>query len=144
MDEKENMRLMQTLDDAWNTQDWAVFTKSHAENVAVYWPGQPQPTRGRRAHLEEAKEFFKTYPDNHLVNNPYKILFGQGGYTCSVAEFTATMKGSMKGPGGKTIPPTGKKFRVEFCTVAHWRNGEIVEERLFYDLTSAMKQLGLA
>ena len=26
-----------------------------------------------------------------------------------------------------------KKFKVEFCTVAHWKNGEITEEKLFYD-----------
>ncbi len=144
MAERDNLRLMQTLDDAWNTQDWDTFLKRHAENVAVYWPGQPEPTRGRKAHLEESKEFFRTFPDNHLVNNPYKILFSQGDYTCSVADFSAAMKGPMKGPGGRTIPPTNKKFHVEFCTVAHWKNGEIVEERLFYDLTSVMRQLGLA
>lgn len=36
-----------------------------------------------------------------------------------------------------------KKFRLEFCTVAQWMNGEIVEERLFYDLVGMMRQLGL-
>ncbi len=49
----------------------------------------------------------------------------------------------MQGPDGKMIPPRNKKFKVEFCTVAHWRNGEITEERLFYDLVGAMRQLGL-
>jgi len=38
-----------------------------------------------------AVEFFKVFPDNHVVNNPYKILFGDGDYTCSVADFTGTM-----------------------------------------------------
>jgi hypothetical protein len=32
---------------------------------------------------------------------------------------------------------------VKFCTVAHWKNGEIVEEELFYDLVGLMKQIGL-
>jgi ketosteroid isomerase-like protein len=53
------------------------------------------------------------------------------------------MKGPMKGADGKIIPPTNKKFKLEFCTVAHWKNGEIVEERLFYDLVGLMKQIGL-
>jgi hypothetical protein len=140
---KENMRLMQTLDDAWNSQNWEIFKRRHAENCAIYWPGQSEPTRGREAHHKEAMEFFKTFPDNHLVNNPYKIFFAQGDYTCSVADFTGTMKGPMKSPDGKTIHPTNKKFRLEFCTVAHWKNGEIAEERLFYDLAGMMKQLGL-
>ena len=92
----------------------------------------------------EAVEFFKIFPDNHLVNNPYKILFGQGDYTCSVADFTGTMNGPMKGADGKMIPPTNKKFHIEFCTVATWKNGEIVEERLNYDLLGMLKQIGVA
>jgi hypothetical protein len=40
------MRLMKTLDDAWNSQDWDTFEERHADNVAVYWPGQPEPTKG--------------------------------------------------------------------------------------------------
>ncbi len=134
---------MKTLDDAWNAQDWDTFSKRHAENVAVYWPGQEEPTRGLKAHQKEAVEFFKTFPDNRVGNNPYKVLFGQEDWTCSVGEMTGTMKGPMMGPGGKAIPPTNKKFRVELCTVAHWKDREITDERLFYDLTSVMKQLGL-
>ncbi len=96
-------------------------------------------------HEAEAKEFFKTFPDNHLINNPYKILFGQGDMTCTVADFSGTMKGPMNGGGGKTIPATNKKFHVEFCTVARWsEDGEILEERLFYDLVGLMKQIGLS
>ena len=41
------------------------------------------------------------------------------------------------------IAPTGKKFHVEFCTVAQWKDGEIVEEKLFYDLVGLMKQIGI-
>ena len=143
MSESENMELMKTLDDAWNTQDWETFKKRHAANTAVYWPGQPEPTRGRDAHHKEAVEFFKTFPDNRVANSPYKISFSQGNYTCSVADFTGTMKGTMKGADGKIIQPTNKKFKVELCTVALWKNKEIVEERLFYDVVGMMRQLGL-
>jgi ketosteroid isomerase-like protein len=140
---EENMRLMKTLDDAWNAQDWDTFDSRHAENVVVYWPGQPEPTRGGPAHRAESIEFFKTFPDNHVGNDPYKVLFGQGEWTCSVARFTGTMKGPMKRPDGTTIPPTNKSFEVEFCTVAHWQNGKIVEEKLFYDLVGLMRQIGV-
>jgi hypothetical protein len=73
-----NLKLMKTLDDAWNSQDWDTFNKRHAEEVAVFWPGQPEPTRGRSNHKLESVEFFKSFPDNHIDNDPYKILFGQG------------------------------------------------------------------
>jgi len=141
--EEKNMELMKTLDDAWNSQDWDTFEERHADNVAIYWPGQPEPTRGLHNHREESIEFFKIFPDNHLVNNPYKILFSKDDYTCSVADFTGTFKGPMKGLDGKMIQPTHKRFHLEFCTVAHWKNEKILEERLFYDQVGMLKQIGV-
>lgn len=133
----DNKQLMTTLDIAWNSQDWDTFEKRHSADTAVCWPGQPDPTRGRQDHRAEAVEFFKTFPDNHL-DLPYKVLIGEGEYTCSIARFTGTMTGPMKGPDGTEIPPTGKSFEVDFCTVARWKDGEIVEENLFYDLVGLM------
>ena len=142
MSAEENMNLMKTLDDAWNSQDWETFSKRHTEDVIVRWPSQP-PTEGIDAHRKEGEYFFKVFPDNHVENNPYKTLFGQGDWTCSIAEFTGTHKGPMMGLDGKMIPPTGKSFKLDFCTVAHWKNSRIVEENLFYDPVGMMKQLGL-
>lgn len=85
---------------------------------------------------------FKTFPDNHIDNRPYKTLIASGDWTCSIARFTGTMKGPLVTAGG-TVPPTGKKFEVDFCTVARWDNGQIVEENLFYDLVGMMQQLGI-
>ncbi len=198
---ENNLKLMKTLDDAWNEQDWETFLKRHAKDTIVTWMGRNSvATKGREAHKAESIEFFKTFPDNHIDNDPYKVLFGQGDWTCSVARFTGTMKGPMAGPDGKIIPPTNKKFEIEFfktfpdnhidndpykvlfgqgdwtcsvarftgtmkgpmagpdgkmipptnkkfeiefCTVAHWVDGEIVEEKLFYDLTELMRQIGV-
>jgi hypothetical protein len=49
----------------------------------------------------------------------------------------------MKGADGKLIPATNKRFKIEFCTVATWKNGGIVEERLNYDLMGMLKQIGV-
>jgi hypothetical protein len=138
-----NMHLIQTLDDAWNSQDWATFEKRYATHVDVLWPGQADPTHGRLLHKEEAIEFFWAFPDNKVGNRPYKIFFGQGDYSCSVAEFTGTFSGKTTEPDGTVIAPTGKKFNIEFCTVAFWKYGEITEEKLFYDKMSLMQQIGL-
>jgi hypothetical protein len=58
------------------------------------------------------------------------------------SQFYRTFKGPMRGVDGKTIEPTNKKFQIDFCTVAHWKNDEIIEEKLFYDLVGMMKQIG--
>ncbi len=50
-----------------------------------------------QAHREEASEFFRIFPDNHVGNRPYNVPFGQDDWTCSVADFTGTFKGSMTG-----------------------------------------------
>jgi ketosteroid isomerase-like protein len=142
--EERNLELMITLDDAWNAQDMETFRSRHSEDTAVYWPGQPDPTRGRDDHEAEARRFFETFPDQHLINRPYKIMFAQGNHTCTVADFYGTMTGPMTMADGTVVEPTGKSFHVEFCTVATWSDdGEIVEERLFYDLIGLMKQIGL-
>jgi len=141
--EAHNMELMQTLDDAWNSQDLDTFSARHKEDVVVRWPGK-EPTHGVHDHRQEALDFFKAFPDQKVHNRPYKTLFASGDWTCSIARFTGTMKGPMKGPDGKEIPPTNKSFDVDFCTVARWDDGQIVEENLFYDLVTFMKQIGLS
>ncbi len=70
------------------------------------------------------------------------ILFGYGEYTCSVARWTGKNIRPFMGPDGRIIPAANKKFELEFCTVAHWKDGEIVEEKLFYDLVGLLTQLG--
>jgi hypothetical protein len=104
--EQTNMELMQTLDDAWNSQDWDTFEKRHKPDTIVRWPAQ-LPTRGVGPHRTESAQYFKTFPDNHIDNRPYKT------------------------------------FEVDFCAVAGWDNGQIVEENLFYDLVGMMQQLGI-
>jgi predicted ester cyclase len=141
--EQQNMDLMQTLDDAWNEQDLETFAQRHKDDVVVYWPGKP-PTHGIEAHKEESIEFWKAFPDQHLVNRPFRVFFASGDWTCSIARFTGTMLGAMTGPDGSGIPPTGKSFEVDLCTVARWDNGQIVEENLMYDLVTFMKQIGLS
>ena len=72
--EKTNMELMQTLDDAWNNQDWDTFDKRHKTDTVVRWPAQP-PTHGIRDHRAEGVQMFKTFPDNRVENRPYKTFF---------------------------------------------------------------------
>jgi hypothetical protein len=141
---ERNAELMQTLDDAWNAQDIEVFRQRHKPDVIVRWPGQTEPTRGIEDHTAESIAFWKTFPDQRVHNRPYKVFFASGDWTCSIARFTGTMTGPMKGPDGSEIPPTGKSFEVDFYTVAKWHEGQIVEENLMYDLVTFLKQIGLS
>jgi predicted ester cyclase len=141
--EQYNMMLFQTADDAWNAQDVETFENRHTEDVVVYVPAAP-PQVGMDAHREFAVNSFRTFPDQRVQNRPYKAFFAGGDWVCSIARFTGTMTGPMIGPDGKEIAPTGKSFDVDFCTVGHWKNGQMTEEYLFYDVVTFMKQIGLS
>jgi ketosteroid isomerase-like protein len=110
MEASKNLQNMKTLDDSWNAQDLETFRRYHAKDCIVRWPNQP-PTHGIEAHEQEAIAFFKMFPDQHLVNNPYKIMIAQGEWTCTVADFTGTMKGPMTMPNGTVVQPTTKASR---------------------------------
>jgi len=60
-------------------------------------------------------------------NDAYKLTFGQGDWTCTLSTLTGTTNDSM----------------IEVCTVTHWENGEIVEQKVFYDLLGMQKQIGV-
>ena len=83
--EKRNMELMQTLDDAWNAQDWDTFDKRHRADVVVRWPGQPS-THGTDHHRSEGIQMFKTFPDNRVENRRWHVTAAAAG-----ALRTATM-----------------------------------------------------
>jgi predicted ester cyclase len=141
--EQYNMMLFQTADDAWNAQDVETFENRHTEDVVVYVPAAP-PQVGMDAHREFAVNSFRTFPDQRVQNRPYKAFFAGGDWVCSIARYTGKMTGPMIGPDGKEVPPTGKSFDVDFCTVGHWKNGQMTEEYLFYDVVTFMKQIGLS
>jgi len=53
------------------------------------------------------------------------------------------MKGSLHGPGGRTIPPTNKNIKIQstfVCKVLGWKISEI---RVYFDVLGLMVQLGL-
>jgi hypothetical protein len=45
----------------------------------------------------------------------------------------------MKDLDRKIIQSTNKKSHFKFCTVAHWKDRKILEERVFYDQVRMLK-----
>ena len=139
---EQNMELMQTLDDAWNGQDVDTFAQRHKPDVVVRWPGKP-PTIGIDDHQTESIEFWTAFPDQHLDNMPYKTFFASGEWTCSIARFTGTMTGLMRGPDGKDIPPTGKQVVFTGLDLDRIAGGRVVECWAHADELGLLQQLGV-
>jgi len=65
---KENLELMKTLDDAWNAGPgsplWETFKKRHREDVAVYWPLNPNLREDDTTTTSRLRSSSKPSPTN--------------------------------------------------------------------------------
>jgi len=81
-------------------------------------------------------------PDTRIREHPVKIAAGE--WTSVIGVMEGTFTKPMPTGDGKSIPPTGKAFKLVMSTVGHWKNGVMDEEYLFWDNQTFMKQVGLA
>ena len=107
----------------------------------MHWPDGHE-TRGIEKHIEDLKGMFVYAPDTRIEVHPVK--FGSGEWTSVIGVMEGTFTKPMLAADGKTVPPTGKPFKLEMCTVGHWKDGVMDEEYLFWDNLTFMKQIGLA
>ena len=74
-------------------------------------------------------------------NDTYQVTFGQGDWTCTLSRLSGTTNHSMKGINGDVIQGSNKEFDIEVCTVTRCKNGEIIEQKVFFDLVGLQKQI---
>jgi hypothetical protein len=128
--------------DLYSEQKWNAFAISHAPNIKVYYPDGHITEGLFPQHIDMLKPMFIFAPDTKIKTHPVK--FGTGDWTTVIGEMEGTFSKPMPIGNGKTIPPTGKKFKIKMCTVGHWKGGKMTEEYLFWDNQAFMKQIGLA
>ena len=141
---EKRFAIFDTLDyDFYSNQKWDQFNHSHADNIKVYYPDGNITTGLYPQHIEQLTPMFVFAPDTKIKEHPIK--FGRGDWTCVVGVMEGTFSNPMPIGNGKTIPPTGKKFKLSMTTIGHWgADGKMTEEYLFWDNQSFMKQIGLA
>jgi hypothetical protein len=126
--------------DAFTNQKWDLFKECHSADIAVHWP-DGHVTHGLERHIADLKAMFVYAPDTRIQEHPVKIANGE--WTSVIGIMEGTFTKPMPIGEGKTIPPTGKAFKLVMCTVGHWKNGTMDQEYLFWDNQSYMAQIGL-
>lgn len=140
--EQANLVNFDDLDfNVYSGQKWAQLGKSHAQDITVHWP-DGRTTKGIDAHIEDLKGMFVFAPDTRIKEHPIKIASGE--WTVVTGYIEGTFTQPMPIGEGKTIPPTGKTFKLSMVTIGRWRNGVMDEEWLMWDNQAFMKQIGLA
>jgi hypothetical protein len=127
--------------DVFTNQKWDRLKESHSPDVIVHWP-DGHVTHGIDRHIADLKAVFVYAPDTRIQEHPVKVASGEWTSVIGVMEGTFTQP--MTIGNGKTIPPTGKAFKLIMCTVGHWKSGTMDEEYLFWDNQSYMTQIGLS
>jgi hypothetical protein len=139
---ERNLKIFDVLDfDVFSNQKWDRLGESHAADVIVTWPDGHE-TKGIEKHIEDLKALFVWGPDIKIKAHP--IRFGSSSWTGVTGIMTGTFSDSMPGPDGSAIAPTGQRFAIGMATIAHWKNGKMDHEWLFWDNQEFMKQIGLA
>lgn len=139
---EKNLKIFDVLDfDVFSSQKWDRLHESHAKDIVVTWPDGHE-TKGIDKHIEDLKAMFVYAPDIAIKAHP--IRFGSGTWTSVSGVMTGTFTKPMPIGDGKFIQPTGKRFALPMATIAHWTNGTMDHEWLYWDSGEFMKQLGLA
>lgn len=139
---EKNLKTFDALDfDVFSNQKWERLHESHAKDIVVTWPDGHE-TKGIDVHIDDLKAMFVYAPDIEIKTHP--IRFGSGEWTSVTGVMTGTFTKPMPIGGGKFIQPTGNRFALPMATIAHWQNGQMDHEWLFWDSQEFMKQLGLA
>jgi hypothetical protein len=126
----------------YSGQKWDDFSISHADNIKVYYPDGFITEGLYPQHIDMLTPMFVFAPDTKIEQHPVK--FGSGEWTTVIGVMEGTFSKPMPIGGGKTIPPTNKKFKLSMATIAHWEGGKMTEEYLFWDNQSFMKQIGVS
>lgn len=116
---EEQLQLLITMDDPGDLPEEDTFNHLQAHNFK-YWLDQQFLASRRLGQETEAVS----------DNEASRLTFGQGDWTCTLSRLTGATNDAMK------------NLNVEVCTVTHWNNGEVVEQKLFCDLVGMQKQLG--
>jgi len=124
-------------------QQWQDLHKSHTKDVVVHWP-DGHTTQGIEKHIEDLKVMWTFAPDNRITVHPARFGTPDGEWTAVTGWLEGTFTQPMAVGGGKTIPPTGKAYKIPMATIGHWnKQGIMFEEFLFWDNGEFMKQIGL-
>jgi steroid delta-isomerase-like uncharacterized protein len=125
--------------DVFDHGDWEAFRNDLTEDCVYREFASGQEVRGIQENLRAARAWHDAFPD---VNGEITNAFGSGDQAVLQIVWSGTHTGALVGPGG-TIPPTGRRARVDAVQVVKVRDGKIAATDHYFDLMTLLTQLGV-
>jgi ketosteroid isomerase-like protein len=121
------------------SRDLKELAECYRENAVAITPDQGELS-GRESITEYFRQFLDSFTDTqfeHIAKHESGDVAIDEGY------FIGTNTGALVGPGGQSVPATGKQIRVRECDVVVVKDGLIREHRFYFDQMEFLGQLGL-
>jgi steroid delta-isomerase-like uncharacterized protein len=130
-------RRMNEWVDVWNTGAYERLADVLHESATVYDPGAPGGVlEGRDAFASHLRELRTGFPDFTIE---IEELLSRDGIVVTEWTATGTHEGEFDG-----IPATGREIELRGMSKTSFRDGEVVEDRVYHDFHAFLEQLGLA
>jgi steroid delta-isomerase-like uncharacterized protein len=127
--------------EAWSRHDIEALIRLYATNATLHDPISPEPVKGKEGVRKDSEDAFKSFPDVRIT-----ILNILSSGDTAAAEWTleATNSGPLIFPDGTTLPATNRRLSVRGSSFWHINpQGQIIEERRYYDSGAFFQQLGI-
>lgn len=132
--------IARSIYDAWNARDFDFAVGKTSPDIEWVVVPLGTGTRGQAGYRRAGESWALAFEDAQVEVTD--IIAGDNQV---VVEFTGrgTHSGPLPGPGGATIPPTGRRVEAHFVDVLEFEDGKIKRGREYFDLASMMAQLGV-
>ena len=132
MDAQQMAELFHEHREAEARRDYDAVIDTFAEDCYLETVALGSRSEGRESARAAYVAYFTAFPD--LVPQDEGVAFGDD-VMITWGTLTGTSKGEWLG-----VPPGGGSFRVPFTNVAHFADGRMLGERIYFDLATLCEQ----
>lgn len=133
-----NRSLLERYVELYNAGDLDACMELYAEDALQLMPDGI--FEGRTEIHDRLARDLTAFPD---ATYTVASFVEQGDAFADEWTFAGTQTGPFLLPDGTQLPPTGRRVQIRGMELVRVRDGEIVVDNLYYDLTAALAQLGL-
>ncbi|HEX6544803.1 MAG TPA: ester cyclase [Bryobacteraceae bacterium] len=132
----DTLRIVDLVTKLWNTGKAEFAEQLYGKSAQRFDPNKPEPLHGAQGILSYVAQVRAGFPDFELQ---VKQTIAQGNQLIAEWVCTGTQKGEFQG-----IAPTGRRVQVSGIAINRIENGQIAEERIYFDRLGLLEQLGVA
>lgn len=132
--EEHNIRLVMAHFAAESKHDYEATLATLTDDIEYRMMPTGAVMRGKGEVTRYYDAWWHAFPD---VTIDVQRISASGEWVIAEAISTATHLGHFLG-----VPPTGKRVTSHVCTLIRMREGKMVEETVYYDLTERLAQIG--